>query len=314
MVKDKKLAYHSSDITPSFINDTLIIFDNVVLNNFGDRNIHCNFLLDTTVTYGNPLTYKSSVNLSAEVDVDTSNNYFIETELVRSSYDPNDKKAIPIDKLVIEENSSSERIVYTIRFQNTGNYPADRVKIIDTLDTNLDIRSFEFIASSHNHTWRIVEENVLIIEYDNIQLPDSTTNVELSQGYFLYTLKLKPLLPIGLKIRNQAAIYFDYNLPIITNTTIHTLTKPSLSSTNIAENKKTFSIIPNIASDEVIISTKQRSIDGYKIFNDQGIEVLNGRFDTSYETRLNIQHLKAGQYFVLLFSQGDIMTGKFIKI
>jgi hypothetical protein len=51
-------------------------------------------------------------------------------------------------------------------------------------------------------------------------LPDSTTDYEGSMGYFQYRLKALYLTCLnGTQIENTAYIYFDYNAPIVTNTT-----------------------------------------------------------------------------------------------
>jgi hypothetical protein len=50
-------------------------------------------------------------------------------------------------------------------------------------------------------------------------LQDSITNYEGSMGFFQYRIKPKVNQPLGAKIYNTAYIYFDFNAPIITNTT-----------------------------------------------------------------------------------------------
>jgi hypothetical protein len=54
-------------------------------------------------------------------------------------------------------------------------------------------------------------------------LPDSTTNEEESHGFITYTINQSDMHPNGTTITNSAAIYFDSNDPIITNTTLHTI-------------------------------------------------------------------------------------------
>lgn len=54
--------------------------------------------------------------------------------------------------------------------------------------------------------------------FDNIKLPDSTTNLARSIGYVAFRIKPKSSLAVNDIIRNKASIYFDYNLPIVTNT------------------------------------------------------------------------------------------------
>lgn len=108
-----------------------------------------------------------------------------------------------------------DEVMYTVHFQNTGNAPAINIEVIDTLDAvNLDISSLQILASSHNYQASVID-NILTCTFPNIYLPDSTTNEMESQGYFNYKISLKP--DITEDIKNKAAIYFDNNLPIITN-------------------------------------------------------------------------------------------------
>jgi uncharacterized repeat protein (TIGR01451 family) len=99
---------------------------------------------------------------------------------------------------------------YTIHFQNTGNAPAFNIRLRDTLDANLDINSFEVRGYSHPAQISL-NGNILTVRFNNIMLPDSTTDYEGSMGYFQYRIKPLPNLPLGTQIENTAYIYFDYN-------------------------------------------------------------------------------------------------------
>jgi len=133
------------------------------------------------------------------------------------AYDPNDKKITPNRESGIIYNQ--EELKYTIRFQNIGNAEAIDVRIIDSLDSDLDVSTFQLINSSHSEflSTRIDSNRVVHFDFININLPDSTSNPELSQGYVTftidYTLKDYPLV----SVENHAAIFFDKNPPIITN-------------------------------------------------------------------------------------------------
>ena len=140
-------------------------------------------------------------------------------EQVWCSYDPNDKLVHP----VYPNNFAliGEDLVYTVRFQNTGNAEAYHVIIRDTLDANLDPSTFKLIASSHNEllSTTMEENQYLTFNFQNILLPDSTTNFEGSQGFVAYKIQSYNDLPEETEIQNTASIYFDFNPPIVTNTT-----------------------------------------------------------------------------------------------
>ncbi len=138
---------------------------------------------------------------------------------VRCSYDPNDKLVNP--SRPYDEVLFGEDFIYTIRFQNTGNDVAYNVTILDTLDTNLDSETFRVLGSSHSEVLNtsLDNEGILTFDFPNIFLPDSTSNLEGSNGHVTYMISALDGLAENTVINNSAGIYFDQNPPIITNTT-----------------------------------------------------------------------------------------------
>jgi uncharacterized repeat protein (TIGR01451 family) len=150
---------------------------------------------------------------------------------VVGSFDPNDKQGFPGGIGEANEILPNEQLQYLIRFQNTGTAPAYTVVIRDTLDTDLDIFSVTPGVSSHDYTFTMYGERVLQWTFNNIMLPDSFSNEEESHGFITYTVNQLTDLQDGTAINNSAAIYFDSNEPIITNTTLHTINRCLFSET-----------------------------------------------------------------------------------
>jgi len=152
-----------------------------------------------------------------------------------NSFDPNIKTAIPTGVGEDHEIEKDWELDYTIQFQNTGNDVAYVVRINDILSNKLDISTLRVKGASHDFTWTLDPNRELIFTFDDIFLPDSTTNEPASHGFIQYSIKpMADLLP-GDRIENLAAIYFDFNDPIITNTVFHTIRKPVVSETNQLE-------------------------------------------------------------------------------
>lgn len=137
---------------------------------------------------------------------------------VVNSFDPNDKNAFPLgygpDRLV----RPGTPIDYTIRFQNTGNDTAFLVILRDTLDSKFDFGQIEVLGGSHPYSFSQINDSILHLRFDNISLPDSAANPEGSQGYLSFRIYPRAGLPLETVVSNRAAIYFDHNPPIITNT------------------------------------------------------------------------------------------------
>jgi gliding motility-associated-like protein len=143
---------------------------------------------------------------------------------ILDSFDPNDKGVTPEgvgpEKIVLKDSP----LEYLIRFQNTGSDLAYKVVVVDTLDAVLDIASFEIGAASHAFTYSVSGQGnpVLTWTFSNINLPDSTTNEPGSHGYVRFRIRPRNDTPDGVKITNRAAIFFDYNSPVITNSVVNT--------------------------------------------------------------------------------------------
>lgn len=139
------------------------------------------------------------------------------------AYDPNDKLVIPNNIGPVEYTLFGDTLFYTIRFQNTGTDTAFNVRIEDQLDDNLDLNSFKLMSASHQTRVILDQSSLATFYFDNIQLPDSTTNELLSHGYVKFSILPKPDLSEQTIIENEAGIFFDFNPPIITNTTTNLL-------------------------------------------------------------------------------------------
>lgn len=133
------------------------------------------------------------------------------------AYDPNDKNAYPKgfgEQKFIEANTDLE---YKIRFQNTGTDTAFNIVVIDELSAHLDAKTVIPGASSHPYQFELSDAGTLIFTFENIMLPDSNVNEAASNGFVVFNIKQQVDNPLGTIISNDAAIYFDFNEPIITN-------------------------------------------------------------------------------------------------
>jgi uncharacterized repeat protein (TIGR01451 family) len=139
-------------------------------------------------------------------------------QLVIGSYDPNDKTETHGGVVTPEQIAGAEALTYLIRFQNTGTDTAFNITVRDTLDSRLDWNSLQMIASSHTYQLSIENGNKLTWHFNNIKLPHTGIDEPGSHGYIAYKINPQTTVPPGDTIRNTAGIYFDYNLPIATNT------------------------------------------------------------------------------------------------
>ncbi|MGV3637127.1 MAG: DUF7619 domain-containing protein, partial [Flavobacteriales bacterium] len=157
--------------------------------------------------------------------------------LVSCAFDPNDKLVTPQGfGAAGAVDIDTEWLEYTIRFQNTGNDTAFSVVLTDELDPDLDPESMLIVGASHPLTRIVVEApQRAMFRFDNIQLPDSGADQLGSNGYVKYRIRPRADRPHLTAITNQAAIYFDLNAPVITNTVLNTLVDCALHVATIVE-------------------------------------------------------------------------------
>lgn len=169
------------------------------------------------VNFGDWLKYSSSID-PIDNDRQKGDNKFYLFHLVTGSFDPNDKMESHGDRYTTADLRNNEFLNYTIRFQNTGTDTAFTVVIKDTLSDRLDWQSMEVLSASHDYSFKIVDGRYCSWTFNRINLPDSNRNEPASHGYINFRIKPAGGLKAGDAISNSAAIYFDYNEPVITNT------------------------------------------------------------------------------------------------
>ena len=218
------------------------------------------FNVPSGLTSGAAHYFTSTIAPNSGTDCSTVNNAGSLLQLVGNSYDPNDKlvarpastiqsMAEPVSSL---DWSTQETLTYTIRFQNTGTAPAQNIYIIDTLDTDLDWSTLTMVEATHNMQVINLGNGVMRFEFPSIWLADSTTNEPESHGHLVYRIRENASATVGTEIENTAYIFFDWNDPIVTNTTynINVMMIDGLSENN----ELNVNVYPNPTSESVTIS------------------------------------------------------------
>lgn len=239
------------------------------------------------------------------------------------AYDPNDKQGFPKGYGPQHYIYDYTDLDYLIRFQNTGTDTAFNIVIRDTISPYLDISTLQPNVSSHAYTWRIFGENEQIVEFTfpNIMLVDSNANEPASHGFIQFSIQQQPNNPLGTVIENSAAIYFDFNPPIITNTTFHEIGDNFVQVQIISNQNKLkptsirTKIYPNPFSDIANIT-----VEGYQntsplrlhIYDAMGREVAQQK-STNHQFQLNRNQLPAGIYYYRIQNAQQVIdSGKII--
>ena len=303
---DAVLDLLSTSITPLSSTEGELVFAFSDLLPFQSDNIIIKFNVngpteDPPVFIDDILSY--TANITPDPDENPDNNTFVLDQVVVGSFDPNDKTCLQGATIITEE--VGEFVDYLIRFENTGTFPAENVVVVDTIDVSkFDLQSFQVVGASDPLVTRITD-NIVEFVFEDINLPFDDAN---NDGFVLFKIKTLPTLSLGDTFSNSAAIYFDFNFPIITNDAITTIEKP-LGLPDFTENSR-INLYPVPAEETLKISGLDVSeIEQLRVYNLQGILVLEKEGHDEIEVGL----LKKGVYFLQIQTTKGQVFKKFLK-
>jgi hypothetical protein len=228
-------------------------------------------------------------------EVNLSNNFDTVTSCFFNSYDPN---FIEVNKSKILDPMEIENLTYIVHFENEGNFPAVNIKLENSISSNLNISTFKYIESSHVASYDLDTTNRLLsVFFNDIYLESKQVDSIASKGYFAYSINEKSNLPLNDTISNQASIYFDFNSPITTNTSIN---YNAIEDASISENHESndYIIYPNPSNSSIVIYSKKQKnqeID-YSIYSSTGLIVKQGL--SKGNDSISIKDLSSGVYFI----------------
>jgi uncharacterized repeat protein (TIGR01451 family) len=270
------------------------------------RTIWVTLQVPTTVMSGEILVNNASIEPMVS-DINSENNYFSMAQEVINSYDPNDKNESHGGRIIHSTFTSNDYLYYTIRFENTGTASAVNISITDELNSQLNPATFQIVSSSHDYTVNL-SNSILNFEFKNIQLPVSDGISTVGKGYITFKIKPDAGYSIGDIIPNTAAIYFDFNPAIITNTfTTEFVQTLGIIDFALAD----LSYHPNPVQNLLTISNNH-SIDSLEITSVLGQQILSQKVN-SLQTEIDLSNFSKGIYFVKVTSNEAEKTVKIIK-
>lgn len=265
--------------------------------------VYVKFNASTSLNIGQMTMEEVSVLPTTGMDIDLSNNTDTVHQVVTGSWDPNNKLSIqtnnnnPTEQIISSVNPD-QSITYVVNFQNTGTAPAVNVSIVDALSLDLNPYTFQLLAMSHNGNVIRNGSNVSFI-FNNIMLPDSNTNEPGSHGFVSFKVNAMNGLAAGHVISDDAAIYFDFNQPVITNYANVTMINPLGVNENLSAYQ--ISVSPNPSSGIIYISglfSRNENMQ-LEITDVAGRTVLNQNLIAANQS-IDISKLEAGMYLLRL--------------
>ncbi len=207
---------------------------------------------------------------------------------------------------------------YHIKFQNTGIDTAIRVVIRDTISPYLDPQTVRPGASSHDYEFEVYGNGILKFTFNNIDLADSSTNFAASNGFVKYRISQRLDNPIGTAIKNDAAIYFDYDAPPSTNEVCHLVAGDLWTDFITVSTGKVFlpdvnvKVYPNPFTDFAVFEMEgfQTNQLHFNVFDLSGKLIRSERFDAP-KFEFYRKNLSSGMYVYKIETKGQLVaTGK----
>lgn len=286
------LAWNVDTLFPS--QSTNLLSEFIVAANLGDTvTTECRIYSDSADL--TPTNNKDKLNLIAQ-----------------GSWDPNYKEVFPQGALLASQ-ADTTLLTYTIHFQNTGTDTAFTVLLVDTLSDLLNVSTLVVEAMSHACTYVISGNGIIEFTFRNIFLPDSGTNFIGSCGFVKYSIKPHVGLNNGMTIENTAHIVFDFNVPVITNTTQTPIGVLGVDENNSLHNS--FFLFPNPTSSSITLSNFNPAHSySISIKNILGNTIISQTTKGKERASINVAILPSGIYFVTVESDGKVETKKFVKL
>jgi uncharacterized repeat protein (TIGR01451 family) len=275
---------------------------------FGAVNVNefaATILTNTNATAGDEFCVTVSVATNASGELDIANNLYSYCYGVVNSLDPNEKETYP----EIVQPGYVDEFTYTIHFQNTGSAPAFNIRLADTLDINLDLTTLKVVNASDAFTTTLnPNTRLLTVRFPNIMLPASSVDPEGSIGFIQYRVKPVAGLLDGTVIENRAYIYFDFNSPIVTNTS-ENLFSVTAGLGELVDEK--IQLYPNPSDSQVFIRSENSVIEQVMLYDLNGM-LVKTMSPNSKQTSVDTSNLKAGIYITTIQTNQSVVTKRLI--
>ncbi len=231
------------------LNGTVLTFDILGLTGNGCTNLTIPFTIPGTTPSDTLLQF--DVQLSNTNDTNASNNLNTITCIVNNSQDPNFKD---VNQPTFLNPQLTEELVYTIHFENEGNTSAANIYVTDEISELLDLSTFKFLHTSHPCNYQIdTTSRVLTVNFNSINLLSNQVDAELAKGRFSYSLEEISSIQLNDTIKNQASIYFDFNLPLQTNFT-NNINYSAAQLVSLNSDSNLFQLFPNPSKNKLNIN------------------------------------------------------------
>ncbi len=297
------MSFVSSDPAARSLSPGSISWDYTDLRPFESRSFTVTMNINRP-TDGNPVNINDVLSFRASVttpgDENINDNAFLLRQKVVGAYDPNDISCLEGD--VVPPSEIGEYLHYLIRFENTGNAPAQNIVIRNEIDEEeYDVSSLQILDSSHKLKAR-VKKNLSEFILQNVYLDSG------GHGNILLKLKSTDNLVAESTVSSRVGIYFDYNTPVLTN---RVTTVFKMLSVKENEQDRSIKIYPNPVNKMLNVKA-DGIIRTVHLYDAQG-RILMTQLLGESQVSFDLSSYAAGVYFVKIVTDQGAKTEKIVN-
>jgi len=257
------------------------------------------------VNNGDVLNFNATITNTANNDENLEDNNFALHQIVVGSFDPNEITCIEGD--VVAPSEIGQYLHYQALFENTGTFQAENVVVKIVVDTlKYDMSSLQLLTASHPSYTRITG-NVAEFIFEGINLEARSGNPPVGgHGDLLFKIRSKSNLMVNDVVSKVANIYFDYNLPVTTNTAETVFATLSNAGFTL---DASISVFPNPTTATVNIKSNT-SIKMVELYDIQGriLQTVLGN-----QNSINMSQQNTGVYFLKITTEKGSKVEKIVK-
>lgn len=294
---DAKMSYQSSSITPVTESNGMIVWSYSDLKPYEIRKIDLTMNINPAVVLGDILPLQSSITPSVGDAIVGDNSFDYNQRVVNS---PNLNVIECLEGEAASDLLIGDYLHYIINFENSGSATVNNVVLQMEIDpSKFDVNSLQILSASHAVTIKQTG-NILEIFFPNCQIDTG------GHGNVLLKIRTGNTMITGDSVSVNAAIYFDYNAPINTNT----FETAFLDSSEFSSDTSVL-IFPNPTSSLLNI-TSNYEIKVVQVYDSLG-RLLETHLPNHEEMQINFAEMATGVYFIKVFSERGYSVQKIVK-
>ncbi len=296
---DNKVDFISSDSIPTLNNTGHLEWNYSDLLPFETRKIellfHVNNTLQTPpVNIGDTLTYSVAITPTLGDDIPEDNQFTFQHVAV-SSLTPN--QFICLEGSNVPETAIGNYLHYAILFENPYDTLVTNVVVKEFVDSNrFDIRTLELLHGSDTMYTKILNHRVEHF-FQNMALGDH------NHGNILLKMKVMDTITVTDTVSGAVEIYFDYALPIATDSSKTTFNK-LLSLIPLEMLDLSINVYPNPSNGLFYIET-DNSVQSVEIFDEAG-RLIIVRIGKETIPKIDLSLLEKGQYYAKITTKNGV--------